>query len=63
MNTTGPIVEMEKDELKELCMEVKECLAIDVDLKRGSRQRFGIADLWNIQRSARYRAQRRNLSL
>ncbi|MCE3282823.1 MAG: hypothetical protein K0Q66_1560 [Chitinophagaceae bacterium] len=62
-NTTGPIVKMEKDELQELCREVRESLATGVELKDGSRQRFGIADLWNIRRSTRYRAQRRNISL
>jgi hypothetical protein len=62
-NTTGPIVKMEKEALQQLCREVKESLATDLELKEGSRQRFGIADLWNIQRSTRYRIQRRNLSL
>jgi hypothetical protein len=52
---------MEKSELQQLCAEVKESLATDTDNKKIEKNRFGVADLWRIQKNTRYRMQRRNL--
>lgn len=46
------LIQLEKEELQQLCCEVKETIANDIvfpeiTVKDNS---FGIADLWNIQR-------------
>lgn len=61
-NNQQPIVEMEKEQLQQLCTEVKESIATDADL-RNIKHQFGVADLWNIQKITRYRVQRRHLIL
>ncbi len=58
-NNKSPIVAMEKEQLQQLCKEVRESIAREADLK--DKQSFGVADLWNIQKITRYRIQRRNL--
>jgi hypothetical protein len=60
-NNNNPLIQMEKEELQELCKQVKESVASDAEIKN-IRQQFGLADLWNIQRSTRYRVQRRILN-
>ncbi len=61
MINTTPIVNMPKEHLQELCKEVKETIANQADIKTA--QPFGVADLWKIHRSTRYRVQRRNLMM
>ncbi len=54
-NVMPSIVQLEANELKNLVAEVKETVAtgvITVNTKRNA-NRFGIVDLWNIQRNAR----------
>ena len=41
--------------------EVKETIAVDVELKPKNISTFCVADLWNIHRNKRQRAQRRFL--
>jgi hypothetical protein len=55
-----PLVNIEKQALKKLCKEVKECLATEVTGNNIPKQQFGVADLWNIHRTIRYRVQRRS---
>ncbi|HVZ26851.1 MAG TPA: hypothetical protein VG842_12385 [Sediminibacterium sp.] len=54
-NVMPSIVQMEEGHLKQLVKEVKETIATDVVLpvKAGKNNRFGIVDLWNIQRQAK----------
>jgi hypothetical protein len=61
MNNAQTFVKMEKEELKQLCTEVKESLATETDIKTITKQQFSVADLWKIQKNTRYRVQRRNL--
>jgi hypothetical protein len=46
------IVQMEPGVLKNLVTEVKETVATGIVLPK-SKKRFGLADLWNIQRNNR----------
>ena len=41
---------LEQEELDRLCSEVKEVVATDIANQPASKQAFGLADLWNIQR-------------
>ncbi|HYK43629.1 MAG TPA: hypothetical protein VEV83_00570 [Parafilimonas sp.] len=43
-------VYLEQEELDRLCIEVKEVVATDIAIQPASKQAFGLADLWNIQR-------------
>lgn len=54
-NVMPSIVQLEANELKNLVAEVKETVATGVVSMNSKRiaSRFGIADLWNIQRNAR----------
>ncbi len=52
-NVMPSIVQIEPNELKQLVTVVNETVAtgmISVKAKRTATQRFGLADLWNIQR-------------
>jgi hypothetical protein len=64
MKTTNvqPLIQIEEKELQQLCKEVKETIANQADIKTTT-QPFGVADLWRIHRSTRYRVQRRNLMM
>ena len=48
------LVQLNKDELKELFVEVKETLATGIQLSSAASEtrssQFGLADLWNLQR-------------
>jgi hypothetical protein len=59
-NNQQPLIQLDKAHLQQLCSEVKESVATDTDLKN-VKHRFGVADLWNIHRTTRYRVQRRNM--
>jgi hypothetical protein len=59
-NNQQSIVKMEKEELQQLCNEVKESIATEADLKN-MKHHFGVADLWNIQKLTRHRVQRRQI--
>jgi hypothetical protein len=59
-NITQSFVKMEREELQQLCAEVKESLATETDIKTIGKTPFGVADLWRIQKNTRYRVQRRN---
>ncbi len=48
------IVRMEPDVLRDLVKEVKEIVAKDIPGIKQTRPVFGIADLWNIRRKAKY---------
>ena len=61
-NNQQPMLKMEEGHLQQLCTEVKETIATDADLKN-MKHRFGVADLWNIRRTTRYRVQRRHMNL
>jgi len=61
-NNQQPIVKMEKAQLQQLCTEVKESVATGIDIKN-MKHHFGVADLWNIQKTTRYRVQRRSIIL
>lgn len=54
-NVMPAIVQLEANELKNLVAEVKETVATGVVAMNSKRSanRFGIVDLWNIQRNAR----------
>jgi hypothetical protein len=54
------LINLDKAHLQQLCTEVKESVATEADLKN-IKHRFGVADLWNIHRTTRYRVQRRNM--
>ena len=60
-NSTQSVIKMDKEDLKKLTTEVKETLATDVECNEERQPVFGVADLWNIQRSTRFRIQRRPL--
>jgi hypothetical protein len=60
MNQANPIVKMKKEQLQQLCTEVKETLATESHMKTMAKHTFSVADLWNIHRTTRYRVQRRN---
>jgi hypothetical protein len=60
-NNSQVLVKIEKEELQQLCTEVKESLASEAEF-RNIKQVFGLADLWHIQRSTRYRVRRRTLN-
>ena len=59
-NNQQPIVTIEKEQLQQLCTEVKESVPGAAEMKNMKHQ-FGVADLWNIRRSTRYRVQRRTM--
>jgi hypothetical protein len=52
MNTTSK-VRVDERLLHEIQQEVKETLAVDVELKVKKPQVFGAVDLWNIHRKKR----------
>lgn len=61
-NVMPPIIQIERESLKHLVTEVKETLAIDINLSAGpatvkpstiKNKRFGIIDMWNCQRNMR----------
>lgn len=60
--TQQPLIEIEPKELQRLCMQVKETIANQANIKTTT-QPFGVADLWRIHRSTRYRVQRRNIMM
>lgn len=60
MSHTVSFLEMKKEELEQLCTEVKETLATDTHIKTIAKHSFSVADLWKIHRTTRYRVQRRN---
>ena len=47
------IVQMEPEVLKNLVKEVKETVAMNVQLPKSVKPFFGIVDLWNIRRNAK----------
>lgn len=49
------IVQIEEESLRQLVTEVKETLATNIHLqpKAAKQKTFGIADLWNCQRTVR----------
>jgi hypothetical protein len=50
-NVMPSIVQMESDVLRKLVVEVRETVATDFKMAQASRTtRFGVVDLWNIQR-------------
>ena len=57
----GSKIYLEQDELDRLCSEVKETVATDIAKQAESKQVFGIADLWNIQRMKKERQRRPTL--
>jgi hypothetical protein len=59
-NNQQPIIEIENEQLQQLCSQVQETIAADANIKN-IKHHFGVADLWNIQRVTRYRVQRRHL--
>ena len=53
-NVMPSIIQMEKENLKQLTTEVRETFATDINLiKTVKRKKFGIVDLWNCQRNVR----------
>jgi translation elongation factor EF-1beta len=54
-NVMPSIVQIEKENLKELVTQVKETLATNINLQPSKikNKRFGIVDLWNCQRNVR----------
>lgn len=44
-------IQMEDDELKKLTTEVRETLAMDVNIQSTTARKFAEADLWNILNS------------
>ena len=60
---TNTITKARVDErlLHEIKQEVKETLALDVELEQKNNSTFCVADLWNIHRQKRQRTQRRFL--
>ena len=52
---------LEQEELDRLCSEVKEVVASDIANQRASKQAFGLADLWNIQRMRKEHQRRSTL--
>jgi hypothetical protein len=47
------IVQMEPRVLKNLVHEVKETVAMNIQLPKSVKPSFGIVDLWNIRRNAK----------
>ena len=47
------IVQMEPEVLKNLVKEVKETVAMNIQLPESDKPSFGIVDLWNIRRNAK----------
>ena len=47
------IVQMEPEVLSNLVREVKETLAVNIQLPQEKRRLFTAADLWNIRRNAK----------
>jgi hypothetical protein len=60
MNQANSFVQMKKEDLQQLCTEVKETLATENHISNITKHTFSVADLWKIQRHTRYRVQRRN---
>ena len=54
-------VYLEQEELDRLCSEVKEVVATDIANQPASKQAFGLADLWNIQRMRKEHQRRSTL--
>lgn len=54
------IVQMEPEILNNLVKEVKETLAIGINLPEIKRRSFTVVDLWNIHRNARTAGSRFN---
>ena len=52
---------LEQEELDRLCSEVKEVVATDIADQPASKQAFGLADLWNIQRMRKEHQRRSTL--
>ena len=52
---------LEQEELDRLCSEVKEVVATDIADQPASKQVFGLADLWNIQRMRKEHQRRSTL--
>ena len=52
---------LEQEELDRLCSEVKEVVAKDIANQPASKQAFGLADLWNIQRMRKEHQRRSTL--
>ena len=52
---------LEQEELDRLCSEVKEVVASDIANQPASKQVFGLADLWNIQRMRKEHQRRSTL--
>ncbi len=52
MDVKTSFIQLDKDELKQLCCEVKETVATGIVLPDGKAKEssFGIADLWSMQR-------------
>ena len=48
------IVQMEPDVLRKLVKEVKETVATGIPTAKPTKPSFGIVDLWNIRRKAKY---------
>jgi hypothetical protein len=47
------IVQMEPKQLRNLVREVKETVAMDIQLPQTTKPSFGIVDMWNIHRKAK----------
>ena len=60
MNTITK-VRVDEQLLQEIKQEVRETIALDVELKPKNISTFCVADLWNIHRQKRQRTQRRFL--
>lgn len=53
-NVMPSIIQIEKENLKQLVTEVKETLATNINLQPIIKnKKFGIVDLWNCQRNVR----------
>ena len=53
-NVMPSIVQIDKENLKQLTTEVRETFAKDINLSNTiKRKKFGIVDLWNCQRNVR----------
>ena len=52
------IVRMETEVLKTLVKEVNETVAIGIKMPEKQKRSFGIVDLWNIRRNAKYASHR-----
>ena len=52
-NVVPSIVQMEAEVLKSLLTEVKETVAIGIQLPANKNKSFIAAEMWNIQRNAR----------